>query len=204
MRWSHGDRIVRREVLNDGRPWEAMGVYVVEDTDEHLVTYLPADAELGFPPGTDFPTDTGLHPWNTGRRWQGHGVLMVQRPGDDHAVWHFWEGADRAFSGWYINIQEAFVRTPIGYDTQDLELDIEVALNGEWRFKDRELMAHRVLIGRYTQAQVHRVLALGDALGAELEAGRRWWDPSWSTWTPDPEWQPIPLPAGWEHVPAYR
>ena len=103
---------MRREVLNDGRPWLAAVVYVVDDTAEHLVTYLPEGTEFGFIQG-DFPTRTGQHPWNggAGTRWQGHGTLMVQRPGDDHAVWHFWTGADRAFDHWYVNIQQAFRRT---------------------------------------------------------------------------------------------
>lgn len=55
--------------------------------------------------------------------WAGHGCLMVQRPGEHHAVWHFWDGADRRFSHWYVNLQTAFRRTAIGYDTQDLEVD---------------------------------------------------------------------------------
>lgn len=52
--WGPGDLIVRREVLGlgpnghrtprpawHGRPWEGVPVYVVEDTSDHLVTYLP-------------------------------------------------------------------------------------------------------------------------------------------------------------------
>lgn len=176
MGWKPGEVIVRREVLNDGRPWLAMMVYVVEDSDEQLVTYLPGGTEFGFLDG-QFPTCNGLHPWNHGtRRWLGHGTLMVQRNGEGHAVWHFWDGPDRTFQWWYINFQEAFRRTPIGYDTQDLELDIVVPPNGPWTFKDRELLADHVERERYSADQMDRVLALGDELGAQLDAGRRWWD----------------------------
>jgi hypothetical protein len=201
--WAYGEAIVCREVLNDGRPWLAKTVYVVEDTAEQLVTYLPGGTALGFLEG-DFPTPTGRHPWNRAEinRWQGHGVLMVQKPGDDHAVWHFWDGPDREFECWYVNLQEAFRRTPIGYDTQDLELDIVVPPDGSWKFKDQELLAEHVQRGRYTTEQVERVVELGDRLGAELDAGRRWWDEHWSTWTPDVSWGPVDLPPDWQRVPT--
>jgi hypothetical protein len=201
--WTHGEAIVRREVLNDGRPWLAKMVYVVEDSPEQLVTYLPGGSALGFLEG-NFPTPTGRHPWNRAEvnRWQGHGVLMVQKPGDDHALWHFWDGPDREFVCWYVNIQEALRRTPIGYDTQDLELDIVVPLEGPWEFKDQDLLTEHVQRGRYTAEQIERVLELGGRLGAELDAGRRWWDEKWSTWTPDPSWAPVDLPPGWQSVPT--
>jgi NAD(P)H-flavin reductase len=50
-----------------------------------------------------------------------------------HAVWVFWEGASRDLAGWYVNIQEPFRRTSIGFDTQDLELDIVIEPDGSWR-----------------------------------------------------------------------
>jgi hypothetical protein len=48
MAWHSGEVIVWREVLNDGRPWAAHTVYVVEDTDKHLVTYIPTGTPFGF------------------------------------------------------------------------------------------------------------------------------------------------------------
>ena len=205
MTWSYGDKIVRREVLQDGRPWLAISVYVVEDSAEQLVVYLPERAELSFLDG-EYPMPGGRHAWNRGPGtcWVGHGVLMVQRPGDDHALWHFWDGPDREFEAWYVNIQEAFRRTPIGFDTRDLELDIVVPVAGNWYFKDREALAGHVERGHYTAEQVERVIALGDDLGAALEAGRRWWDDRWASWTPDPSWGPTAVPDGWADVPITR
>lgn len=202
MSWEPGEPIVRREVLNDGRPWLGAMVYVVEDSDDQLVTYLPGGTEFGFLDG-QFPTRSGQHPWNHGSRsWEGHGTLMVQRPGEDHAVWHFWDDPNRSFQCWYVNLQEAFRRTAIGYDTQDLELDIVVALDGSWAFKDQELLAEHVERGRYRAEQVDEVLTLGHELSAKLEAGKHWWDDAWSRWRPETSWSPIPLPPGWADVPT--
>jgi hypothetical protein len=208
--WQEGDLIVRRERLGlwpiprgaadapwMDEAWLAVPVYVVEDSDEALVTYIATGAEFGFPPG-DWPTPDGRHPWHDRPSWGGHGTLMVQRPGDHHAVWHLWSGPERELSCWYINLQTDFVRTDTGYDTQDLELDIVVHPDGSWTIKDLEVLDDRVAEGRFSAELVEWIMALGDDLVEELAAGRRWWDERWAHWTPPAEWVDPALPPGWE------
>jgi hypothetical protein len=198
MTWTHGQAIVRREVLKTG-PWLGTIVFVVEDAPNRLVTYLPEGAPFGFPEG-DWPTPDGRHPWHGRCAWEGHGTLMLQQPGERYAVWYFWNGPERAFAGWYLNLQEPFRRTSIGYDTQDLELDIWVFPDGSWQVKDLELLPQRVAEGRWTEAEAASIRAEGDHLVTRLERGERWWDAHWSTWSPDPAWNPPALPAGWALV----
>jgi hypothetical protein len=214
-RWAHGDVILRRERLGLfpagvaadlaprwlGRAWLALPVFVVEDTDEALVTFIAPGAELGFPAG-QWPIAGGHHPWSNRLVWTGHGALMVQRPGEHHAVWHFWTGPEREFSCWYINLQTDFVRTALGYDTQDLELDILVAPDGTWALKDREVLDDRVAEGRFTAPLVEWIVRLGEELTTELDAGRRWWDDRWASWEPPDGWTDPSLPAGWQDVVA--
>ena len=172
-------------------------VLVVEDTPGLLVTYLPPGAPFAFPAG-DWPG--GRHPWDGRGGWEGHGVLMLHRPGDRHAVWHFWEEPARRFAGWYLNLQEPFRRTSVGFDTQDLELDVWIPAGGRPRRKDWELLDRRVAEGRFTAAEAETIRADGDALAAAAEAGERWWDESWAAWEPDPAWMAGPLPAGWDEL----
>lgn len=201
MAWAHGEVIIRREVLNDGRPWLGIPVRVIEDSPEQLVTFIASGATLGFVDGP-FPTPDRRHPWFGRTAWTGHGTLMVQRTGDDHAVWHFWTGLERRFAYWYVNLQEPFRRTAIGYDTQDLELDLVVAPDGSYEVKDLELIPARVEEGRYTQPQASYIVALGERLAADIEAGRSLWDPRWSGWQPDPAWGSETLFEGWADVPS--
>ena len=210
-RWPHGQVVIRREVLGlspideapvvdrwAARPsWLAVPVHVVEDTDDALVTYLATGAALGFPPG-EWPTTDGRHPWSTRTAWEGHGTLMVQRPGEHHAIWHFWKGPDRHLDCWYVNLQTAFVRTATGFDTQDLELDLVVQPDGRWEMKDRELLDQRVDEGRFSPALRDWIVRLGDELAAELDAGRHWWDHRWAGWVPPAGWADTELPSGWE------
>ena len=207
--WEPGELIVRREVLGlapgfhpelrpawYGKPWLALPVYVVEDTHEQLVTYTAEAAEIGYVEG-DWPTPDGKHPWHAKRRWEGHGCLMVQRPGDHHAVWHFWTGEDRAFGCWYINLQADVLRTEIGYDTQDFELDLVVFPDGNWIVKDLDVLDDRVAEGRFTAELVDWIRTLGDDLERQLAAGDHWWDHRWADWAPDPTWIRPSLPEHW-------
>jgi len=172
-------------------------VIVARDDGELLATYIAEGAPFRFPAGP-WPTASGLHPWHGKRRWYGHGVLMLQRPEDMHSVWVFWQGERRELAGWYVNIQEPFRRTPLGYDTQDLELDIWVPRDAPWQWKDDELLEERVREGRYTPGQVAATRAEGTRIVAELDSGRRWWDDGWADWRPDPAWPTpeFPEPEG--------
>ncbi|MDX6513163.1 MAG: hypothetical protein QOE36_2667 [Gaiellaceae bacterium] len=197
--WQPGEPIVRRDVWR-GRPIVGWGGTVVSDEEDLLVLYMPEGGPLGFP-STDF--FGAPHPWSRRDRWHGHGVLQLQRPRESHAVWVFWEGPAREFTGWYVNIQEPFRRTAIGFDTQDLELDIVIGLDGSWRWKDAERMGEWIERGRWTREEVAAIRAEGERVITELEAGRRWWSDSWADWQPDLSWEvPADLPPGWLDVPA--
>jgi len=180
--WREGDVIVRREVRNDGWCWLEVPVRVVRDTPELLATYMPTGTPFTFPPGPE------VHPWSDRSAWEGHGVLMLQRPDEAHAVWVFWEGEDRELACWYVNLQEPFRRTPEGYDTQDLELDLVLYPDGRVVVKDAELLEERIQEGRFTQDQGHAIRAHGARLERDLREGLRFWDPFWALWEPDPAW----------------
>ncbi len=188
-----GEPIVRRDVWH-GRPVVGWGGIVVSDAADLLVLYMPEDGPLGFPPEDFFG---GPHPWSGKDRWTGHGVLQLQRPGEMHAVWVFWEGPERKHAGWYLNLQEPFRRSSVGFDTQDLELDIVIELDGSWSWKDDEQMDGWIERGRWTRDEVDAIRAEGHRISAELDAGRRWWSESWASWEPDPSWPAPTLPQGW-------
>ena len=196
MSWRHGDVVLRREILNDGRSWAEVPVIVVRDEPELLATYIASGAPFRFPPG-DWPTATGEHPWAGKTHWHGHGVLTLQRPGEAHSVWVFWHGEGRSFHGWYLNLQEPFRRTPFGYDTQDHELDIWIPRDGPWALKDDALLDERVREGRFTPEQAAEIRAEGRRLTEALEAGDRWWDETWSLWKPDPAWPTPTFDLSW-------
>jgi hypothetical protein len=91
-----------------------------------------------------------------------------------------------------VRFQEPFRRTALGYDTQDMELDIVVSPDGSWRLKDDEVMEQRVREGRLTRDQVWEVRTEARRVTDDLDAGLKWWSDDWARWRPDPKW---PKPA---------
>ena len=198
MVWLPGDVIVSRQIWREN-PVFAIPLIVVEDTVDHLVTYTAPGAPFGF---TDhpFPTPDGLHPrrQQATPSWQGYGMLEITRWDSDYSIMHFWHGPERSFGAWYLNIQEPLRRTTIGYDGQDLELDILVWPDGRWELKDDELLDVWVERGRWTAEEIATVRATGTKIIEEvLQPGQWWWDRAWSEWTPDPVWATPSLPPGW-------
>lgn len=203
QRFDEGQVVVRREVRH-GAVHEGMPARVVRDDDDLLVLFVPGGAPMGFGVAR-YPSVDGRHPWNRGpdTRWQGNGVLMLHRPAEEHAVWVFWHGPEWEFRGWYVNLQDAFRRTEIGIDTFDHELDLVVAPDLTWRFKDAELMPQTVDCGRFTPEEVQTVWDEGRRIGARLDRGQMWWDAGWADWRPPASWQvPPSLPDGWLDVPT--
>ena len=187
---------MHREVWR-GAPWSAFPVVVVDDAPELLVTYLPEESPFVFPPSADGRP----HPWARKRAWHGNGMLALRRPGEACSVMHFWNGPDRRFAGWYLNLEEPFRRTATGYDTQDLELDVWVPVDGPWQLKDSDLLEQRVREDRFTDEQAVEIRRLGDELLEQLDRGERWWDEHWASFTPDAGWRAPTFPVGWEATP---
>jgi predicted RNA-binding protein associated with RNAse of E/G family len=70
-----------------------------------------------------------------------------------------------------VNIQEPFRRTDVGYDTQDLELDIIVRADGSWALKDDDVLEQRIAEGRFTSEQIADVRDEARRITRDLEAG---------------------------------
>ena len=193
MGWRRGQIVVRREIWR-GTPWLAAPVVVVEDAPDLLATYLPEDARFAFPPSADGRP----HPWSGRGSWEGHGVLMLQRPGEAYAVWHFWDGPDRRFSGWYVNLQEPFRRTSMGFETMDLVLDVVISVDGSWHWKDEDELETFVARGVLDDALASRLRTEGLDVVRRARQHESPFDEPWPSWRPDPAWDRPELPRGWE------
>ena len=142
---------------------------------------VPGTAHTGFAPDV----------------WRGDGVLRLHRPGQAWSTWR-WLGHDRTWrSSWYVNLEEPWVRTATGFDTEDWILDVVVG-EGGWRYKDEDELAWAAASGRFTGAQVERIRTAGEDAAAVVEA-RGWpFDADWDRWLP-PLDLPVPqLQPGWD------
>lgn len=207
MSFEPGDQILFRSVKG-GRVHGALPVRVVQDDAALSVVYLAERTPVKWPALPDggdprsIPAEDAFRAgWRTvDRNWTGRGILMVTEPGTAHSVWLFWEGPERAFWGWYVNLQAPLRRTPLGYDSEDHTLDIWVERPRSWQWKDEHELEAAIKVGYYTPAEGAAIRAEGARVVERIE---RWDSPfcdGWERWEPDPNW-PIPeLPADWDRV----
>jgi hypothetical protein len=140
--------------------------------------------------------------------WKGPGILMFLPPDADHSVWWFWDD-DGAFQCWYVNLEEHAVRwddgAVAGVDVVDQDLDVVVAPDRTWQWKDEDEFTERLAFpDHYWVADEQAVRAEGRRVIKLAEAGDFPFDGTWTDFVPDPTWQLPEMPAGWDRPPATR
>jgi hypothetical protein len=173
-----GATITKREVW-DGAAWLEHPVVVESDDgpDGVLAVVLADGTPFTFPthPG-------GPHPWSPLDGWTGATALQLRRPGDWYSVWRFFSLAGD-FECWYVNFERPLVRTELGIETDDLELDLVVLPDGERRWKDVEHLAARLDERRFGVDELVAVLRAARDVSDLLDRDVRWWS-AWDAWTP--------------------
>ena len=114
---------------------------VVEDSETLTSLWLPA----GTPTKLAVPLAEGAPlPWLAGEWrlvdavWDRWNTLLLMVPGQWRATWIQWT-PEWEFFGWYVNMEEPLRRTPLGFDSRDLWLDILVDPRRQWRWNvDRD------------------------------------------------------------------
>lgn len=176
MSFAPGTMVTVREVLHC-RVWLHFPETVVADDGEVLATLQVDGTPLTFP---DHPVP---HPWGQLTAWQGTTVLKLRRVGDWYSVWKFFEG--ERFVGWYVNFEAPYVRSADGIEVNDLQLDLVIAPDGDWYWKDVEDLGPALASGRITLDELRGVLDAAPDVVCRLDEGDRWWAP-WDGWLPAP------------------
>lgn len=175
---------------------------VVEDRADGLLLWiapgtpvwraeLPHGTHLrDLPPGGSYPLRAS--------RWRRGGALILQPAGAGHAVWWTFT-EEQEFRGWYVNL-ESRVRTGADIHVTDQELDITVAPDRAWRWKDEESFAVKTGHPVYwTAAEAEEIRAEGVRVTRLVESASYPFDGTWCDFRPPAAW-PLPdlpeLPPG--------
>jgi Protein of unknown function (DUF402) len=170
---------------------------LVRDAEDMVVLHLPVGTRAKLPAHDRRPIrgqadrDWELrdHVWHTSSQ-----LALIPR-GRAHGIELLWDGGTGEFAGWYVNLQEPLRRSRLGFETDDLILDIRVPPDGSWQWKDEDELEEAVRLGRFTPAQADEIRAEGERVIDE-----RPWPTGWEDWRPDPSWGLPELPAGWDVV----
>jgi len=200
-RFERGEVVALRYLTRwGGMPGMSWPYRVVEDREDLLALHIPAGAtyaKWGRPaPGE---TRGQLEPGEWRRE-----VLRLMFPGEHHSIWLFWshENGQREFSRYYVNMEEPFRRTSIGFDTNDHTLDIMVTPSLEWEWKDKEQFERLVETGGFGAEFGAAVRAEGERVIEKIERRESPFCDGWETWEPDPAWGMPELPDGWREAPV--
>lgn len=179
-------------IITDVKP-----MYVVEDGPGFTALYIPAGAPTILarptPPGRPKPWVRGEYELaeSTWSRWHS---LFLMRPGEWHATWLRWS-PDWSFQDWYVNLQEPFVRSEHGFLVRDLQLDIVVAPDRTWRWKDVADLDRSVELGVIGGPAAERARTEAARMVADIEAGKEPFTLERTNWRPTSEWTILALPA---------
>jgi hypothetical protein len=143
-----GHVVALRYLTTDGRIEMCWPCRVVEDNEQLLALFIAAGSR--YKAG---PKRTAAEKLSMARIalppdeyvWRKD-TLRLMFPGRQHSVWLSWmnTGSSRRFSGYFVNMEEPFRRTRVGFDTQDHTLDIEVAPDQSWKWRDTEELNEHV------------------------------------------------------------
>ncbi|MEV8533981.1 DUF402 domain-containing protein [Streptomyces sp. NPDC051211] len=150
-----GRTVVRRDVHRPGRVWSEWALRVIDDTEEALVTACAPGAEARWPSlyaqAREADDDRTLRTeafeamaageWDLAPgRWQ-ETELLWKPPGAWFNINAFFTGA--GLRNWYVNFEHPTCRTPGGFDTFDLTVDLVVTPDlSRWTWKDEEEYTH--------------------------------------------------------------
>jgi hypothetical protein len=195
--------VVNLRWMHEAHAESAHPVYLLEDSPEVIATFEPGNAvgmhstrPKGGPRGRNLEPGSP-HTGFAAGIWTGDGVLRVHRPGQQWSTWR-WLSSHRTWSSqWYVNLEEPWLRSASGFDTEDWILDVVVGDEG-WRYKDEDELDWAVASGRFSSKEVERIRQAGTDAVAVVEA-RAWpFDADWNEWLP-PEGLPVPLlQSGWD------
>lgn len=207
-RFDPGESILSRGIDEHQRVISVTPVRVVRDDADLVALWLP----LGTPtikPELVHHEAGAPRRWVDGNwhltesTWRWAEVLKLVRPNEGWSTWVRWS-ANREFQGWAINMQAELVRTQLGFDVWDHQLDILVKPDRSWHWKDRDELELSVELGRMTRDQAAAVEAEAKRAVTLVEGNGFPYSDGWEAWQPDPTWQLPHLQSEWADVSMHR
>ncbi len=207
-----GDHCVLRGIVNN-QVWLAQSVIVVQDAPGETVLLLLPGAQCAFPEGywhrrrnedsahgTRWQEAKSNHLVLREFTWQTNRILMFLEPEKYYSCFLFWDHASDQFSCYYINFQLPYRTSHCGFDTLDLDLDIVIDPQYNWKWKDVKEYEEGIREGGIQDEWVKGIEQAQADVFDRINQRRYPLDGSWLSWRPDPTWVPPALPEKWRMV----
>ena len=205
--WKYGDIVVVRGIFNSSI-CHAQSAIIVKDTPEEIALSLLPGSECidleGYLNGKqnskrrwdfkDKPFELEKYIWHTNR------LLLLIEPENYYSTIYFWHNDTNQFLCYYINFQTPFKRSHVGFDTLDLELDMIINPDNDWKIKDVDDYKKGIANGTILYEWIQEIETAKTKVLAKLAHKQYPFDSSWVNWRPDPSWSAPKLPENWDKV----
>ena len=189
----------------DGRLQAAFPMYVVQDTGDVLVGWLPQNTEIMYwscPDGRNprqVPLEQRFSGTLTTKRatWQGPGVLRVIPIARRWQAIHFWDEVTGEFACWYVNLESAKRRQGMVVDTIDWHLDLVLDCSMKLSWKDEDEAASAVGTAYLHSEDLVEARRTGEEIEADPEAWLREVG-DWRSFVAPTDWRSLSLPDDWD------
>lgn len=209
VQWHLGDVIVLRGVRYERIDF-ACPMFVVVDTPQQVAFYYPAGTKAKSLRNArgERPTVQDLARHYTSQEPDLDTLRLVDttwvKPGMAHAIYIMRDAGWGSFVRWYVNLQDPLRRTPIGYDTWDHLLDIEIRPDRTgWRWKDEEDLSEAVVAGLLTAEEARAARKEGEKVIHIFEQNQPPFCDGWENWSPPKTWGIPLLPENWSSGYSY-
>ncbi len=181
-----------------GRVIAARPVRIVEDVPHRHRAFW-------FAPGSRWKNDPREHgeirfydgTWELEDTVLEGGVLSFAFPQTGYAVL-MRSDAQGTFTHHYVNLQSALRRSPVGFDYTDHFLDVRIPIDrSSYEWKDEDELAEAVSRGMVSERSAHDIRWAGERAVEHVLLREPPFDLDWHAWRPDPGWEALSLPEGW-------
>lgn len=132
--------------------------------------------------------------------WQQKRFLTFLEPDYYYSIAIVWDHDSNKFHSWYVNFELPFRRSPIGFDTLDLELDLVVSSDYSLRWKDADEYREAVRRGVITAYMAEQIAKSQKEVLQKIEQRAEPFDGSWIDWMPVGNWTIPDLHPDWGKV----
>ena len=192
-----------------GQVLSAIAAYLLETTATHVAVHVPVGAPGFVRDGVrDGPRGGFLRPANfeatfLRSAWWGFDAVFIHRFGDNWSTWRWIDVVGQWRPGAYLNLEESWRTSPIGWDTVDLTLDVIVTADSTVVYKDEDELAWAEEQQVYDHDEAERIRRIGREAHAHASAGGWPLHVDWTRWQPapssalptlDPDWRELRPP----------
>ncbi|MBI4304975.1 MAG: DUF402 domain-containing protein, partial [Chloroflexi bacterium] len=149
-RWQPGETAVLR-FLWQRKVLFAWPCRVTEDSKDLVALFVPDGTRYKRSRRLDGGRPLLIAPYVMEDAIWRRDLLRLMYPGRAYSIWLLWDMNPRRLLCWYVNLEDAFRRSAIGFDTSDHELDVVIRPDLTWYLKDEDELDAMVEAGLFPE-----------------------------------------------------